>query len=38
MLNGFGFAVIDLGSLSYGGRLQQAGGPFAGIELLLHEE
>ncbi len=30
----FGFAVIDLGSLHEGGRLQQVGGPFAGVDIL----
>ena len=31
----FGFAVIDLGTLRNGGRMQQAGGPLAGQDLLL---
>ena len=28
-----GFACVDLGSLAVGGRLQQLGGPLAGIRL-----
>ena len=38
IISAFGFAVIDLGSLAEGGRIQQAGGPLVGLELLLHEE
>jgi predicted dinucleotide-binding enzyme len=34
LLNSFGFAVIDLGSLHEGGRMQQASGPLAGPDLL----
>ena len=30
-----GFAVIDLGDLRAGGRLQQVGGPLAGKDLVL---
>jgi len=33
----FGFAVADLGSLETGGRLQQAGGPLAGRDMLVIE-
>ena len=35
LIESFGFAVIDLGSLQIGGRLQQAGGPIAGRDLLV---
>jgi predicted dinucleotide-binding enzyme len=35
LITGFGFAVIDLGPLKTGGRLQQAGGPLAGPDLLV---
>ena len=35
LIESFGFAVIDLGTLKDGGRLQQAGGPLAGQDLLL---
>jgi predicted dinucleotide-binding enzyme len=31
----FGFATVDLGGLVQGGRLQQAGKPLAGLNLLL---
>ena len=34
LLKGFGFAVIDLGSLSEGGRAQQVGNGLAGIDLI----
>ncbi|MDY7562569.1 NAD(P)-binding domain-containing protein [Pseudomonas sp. 10B1] len=34
LLESFGFAVIDLGSLHDGGRMQQASGPLAGLDLL----
>lgn len=34
LLKSFGFAVIDLGSLHEGGRMQQASGPLAGLDLL----
>ena len=34
LIQGFGFAPIDLGSLVAGGRLQQAGGPLAGHDLV----
>jgi predicted dinucleotide-binding enzyme len=30
----FGFVVVDLGGLHEGGRLQQVGGPFAGVDML----
>lgn len=33
----FGFAVADLGNLETGGRLQQAGGPLAGRDMLVIE-
>ena len=32
-----GFSCVDLGSLATGGRLQQLGGPLAGIKLTLTE-
>jgi predicted dinucleotide-binding enzyme len=35
LIDGLGFAVIDLGGLQVGGRMQQAGGPIAGKDLLL---
>ena len=35
LIESFGFAAIDLGGLVTGGRLQQAGGPLAGLDLLL---
>ena len=34
LISSVGFAVIDLGSLSVGGLMQQAGGPLAGIDLV----
>jgi 8-hydroxy-5-deazaflavin:NADPH oxidoreductase len=34
LLKGLGFAVIDLGSLSEGGRAQQVGNGLAGIDLI----
>ena len=34
ILKNIGFATIDLGSLHVGGRMQQAGGPLAGLNLL----
>jgi predicted dinucleotide-binding enzyme len=37
VLEEVGFACIDLGSLAIGGRLQQLGGPLAGVNLTLHE-
>jgi 8-hydroxy-5-deazaflavin:NADPH oxidoreductase len=35
LIESFGFAVIDLGVLSIGGRIQQSGGPLAGPDLLM---
>jgi 8-hydroxy-5-deazaflavin:NADPH oxidoreductase len=35
LIESFGFAAIDLGSLIIGGRMQQAGGPLAGLDLLV---
>ena len=35
LIERFGFAVIDLGGLRAGGRMQQAGAPLAGPKLLL---
>jgi 8-hydroxy-5-deazaflavin:NADPH oxidoreductase len=35
LLQGFGFATVDLGDLHAGGRLQQVGGPIAGRDFLL---
>ena len=34
LIESFGFTAIDLGSLAAGGRLQQAGGPLAGRDLV----
>src|SRR5262245_919949 len=34
LIESFGFTAIDLGSLATGGRLQQAGGPLAGRDLV----
>jgi 8-hydroxy-5-deazaflavin:NADPH oxidoreductase len=33
LISELGFAVIDLGDLQTGGRMQQAGGPLAGLDL-----
>lgn len=35
LIESFGFAAIDLGGLVSGGRLQQAGGPLAGLDLFV---
>jgi 8-hydroxy-5-deazaflavin:NADPH oxidoreductase len=35
LITSFGFAVIDLGGLKEGGRMQQGGGPLAGPDLLV---
>jgi predicted dinucleotide-binding enzyme len=35
LIESFGFAVIDLGGLVTGRRIQQAGGPLAGVELFV---
>jgi predicted dinucleotide-binding enzyme len=35
LINSFGFKTIDLGGLETGGRLQQAGGPVAGLDLMV---
>jgi predicted dinucleotide-binding enzyme len=35
LIESFGFAAIDLGSLVTGGRIQQAGGPLAGLDLFV---
>jgi 8-hydroxy-5-deazaflavin:NADPH oxidoreductase len=35
LIRSFGFAVIDLGGLRIGGRLQQGGGPVTGLDLLI---
>ena len=32
-----GFAAIDLGGLDEGGRMQQPGGPLAGLDLLVNQ-
>lgn len=37
LITSFGFAVIDLGGLNEGGRMQQAGGPLAGRDLLVRD-
>ena len=34
LIENFGFTAIDLGGLATGGRLQQAGGPLAGRDLV----
>src|SRR5882724_10011136 len=34
LIESFGFTAIDLGDLATGGRLQQAGGPLAGRDLV----
>jgi predicted dinucleotide-binding enzyme len=34
LLENCGFFVIDLGRLRDGGKIQQAGGPFAGLNLI----
>ena len=38
LIDQIGFCTIDLGSLATGGRLQQVGGPLAGIKLLFSEK
>ena len=38
LLKGLGFAVIDLGSLSEGGRAQQVGNGLAGVDLVQFED
>ncbi len=35
LIEGLGFAVLDLGDIEHGGRLQQGGGPLAGKDLLM---
>ena len=35
LIGSFGFAAIDLGGLVTGGRIQQAGGPLAGLDLFI---
>jgi predicted dinucleotide-binding enzyme len=35
LIESFGFAAIDLGGLVAGGRIQQAGGPLAGLDLVV---
>jgi predicted dinucleotide-binding enzyme len=35
LIESFGFAAIDLGGLLIGGRIQQAGGPLAGLDLFV---
>ena len=35
LIESFGFAAVDLGSLAWGGRLQQAGGALAGLDILV---
>jgi predicted dinucleotide-binding enzyme len=35
LIESFGFVAIDLGGLVTGGRIQQAGGPLAGLDLLV---
>lgn len=37
LIESFGFAVVDLGGLSDGGRIQQAGGPLAGRDLYVSD-
>ena len=35
LIESLGFAAIDLGGLVTGGRIQQAGGPLAGLDLFI---
>jgi 8-hydroxy-5-deazaflavin:NADPH oxidoreductase len=35
LIESFGFTAVDLGGLVTGGRVQQAGGPLAGLELFI---
>jgi predicted dinucleotide-binding enzyme len=35
LIESFGFAAVDLGGLVTGGRIQQAGGPLAGLDLFI---
>ncbi|MCA2436017.1 hypothetical protein HFN06_31900 [Rhizobium leguminosarum] len=35
LIESFGFAVVDLGDLKHGGRLQQTGNPLAGRDFLV---
>jgi hypothetical protein len=35
LIESFGFAAIDLGGPVSGGRIQQAGGPLAGLDLFI---
>jgi predicted dinucleotide-binding enzyme len=35
LIESFGFAAIDLGGIVTGGRIQQAGGPLAGLDLFI---
>jgi hypothetical protein len=37
LITELGYAAIDLGGLDEGGRLQQPGGPLAGLDLLVNE-
>lgn len=37
VLEQVGFAAVDLGTLAFGGRQQQVGGPLAGLNLTLHD-
>ena len=37
MITELGFAAIDLGGLDEGGRIQQPGGPLAGLDLLVNQ-
>jgi 8-hydroxy-5-deazaflavin:NADPH oxidoreductase len=37
LIESFGFAAINLGGLATGGRLQQAGGPLAGLDLVVFD-
>jgi predicted dinucleotide-binding enzyme len=37
LIEQFGFQALDLGSLATGGRLQQLGGPLAGLRLTFNE-
>ena len=37
LITELGYAVIDLGGLDEGGRMQQPGGPLAGLDLLVNE-
>ena len=37
LITELGYAAIDLGGLDEGGRMQQPGGPLAGLDLLVNQ-